>query len=95
MEFHHISSILDTLTKSLNPNAVTTWKIVLPPVSSKCQKDFEEFLAFKKEALAAQAKKEDEEYQKEIKKRLKLVTMIGGQIYKRIADRKMTLKKVK
>lgn len=59
------------------------------------QKKFDCYLAYKK-SQSALTKKDEEHYQKEIEKKLKMISMIGGQIYKRITDRssaKMKLSK--
>jgi hypothetical protein len=74
------------LSAAFVPEKASAWHWRLTPLSTREKKRFDSFLEEKK-VQKAQNKKESEIYQEEIKKRLKLVTMIGGQIYKRISDR--------
>lgn len=86
LEFHFLNSVLLGLKEGIKKDESRPWHFSLTAVTPREKKRLESFLDQKK-TQSSQNKKEAEVYQEEIKKRLKLVTMIGGQIFKRISDR--------
>jgi hypothetical protein len=78
--------LLDTLTQALTVSDKDTWHVTLRSSSTAVSKRFEAYLDFRKSQIG-QSKKDQEHYQQAILKRLKMVSMIGGQLYKRIIER--------
>lgn len=87
LEYHFIYDVLAHLGEGLQQDPTNNWHLKLTPITLKEKKRFEGFLEQKAASASSQSKKEAEQFQEEIKKRLRLVTMIGGQIYKRISDK--------
>lgn len=79
-------SVINGLNQGVKPDAARPWHLSVSAVTAREKKRIDSFLEQKK-TQSGQNKKEVEVYREEIKKRLKLVTMIGGQIFKRISDR--------
>lgn len=90
LDYHFLCSVLTNLEQATRSHTKCSSVQVLTPSAAKEAKRLEKFLEEKKKAQDPKNKKVTEKYQDEVKNKLKLINMIGGQVYRRIADRMKT-----
>jgi hypothetical protein len=83
--------VLDSLDSGLGPHQEHRDVVVLREVATAQKKRIKAYLEEKKSKSADKSSAENKKYQDELKSKIKLISMIGGNVYKKIVD-KMKLK---
>ena len=87
LDFHFIADVLDSLEAGLAPHKEHRNVVVLREVAAAEKKRIKAYLEEKKAKAADKTSAENKKYQDELKSKIKLISMIGGNVYKKIVDK--------